>query len=420
VSGLELCGAAASELAEQYGTPLYVYDEAVLRERARAYLSGLESYPGASRAVYACKANATVGVIAVIVDEGLGADVASAGEIAAALRAGADPEALVVHGNNKSDADLGAAVSAGCGLIVVDHMDELEQLERIAAAADRVQPVLIRVTPGIDADTHHKIRTGHHGSKFGFAPPDALDALDRAGALLHLQPAGLHVHLGSQIRELGTYVAAIDWLIDFIEQHGLGEHPLLDLGGGLGIAHAPGEIELAIQPSVEALCGHLTDALIAHGLPLPELVLEPGRSIVGPAGTTLYRVGSVKEAADGTVYAAVDGGMSDNPRPSLYGAVYTAVVCDRPDAPADRVYSIAGKHCESGDVLIEDIKLPELHAGDLLAVPATGAYTASMASTYNLVPRPAAVMVRDGASRVVQRRETVEDLLAREAGRNSR
>ena len=331
MSELLLGGVAASALAAEFGTPLYVYDELELRARSRAYLAGLESYPGASRAVYACKANATVAVIAAVVGEGLGADVASAGELAAALRAGAKPESVIVHGNNKSDADLSAAIEAGCGLVVVDHMGELDQVERLAAAAGRVQPVLVRVTPGIDADTHDKIRTGHHGSKFGFAAPDALDALDRAGSLLHVQPAGLHVHLGSQINQLGTYASAVDWLVAFIEEHGLGELPVLDLGGGLGIAHAPGDIELAIQPSLEAICAHLTDALIAHGLPMPELVVEPGRSIAGPAGTTLYRVGSIKRAADGTVYAAVDGGMSDNPRPALYGARYTAVVCDRPD-----------------------------------------------------------------------------------------
>ena len=217
-----------------------------------------------------------------------------------------------------------------------------------------MQPVLVRVTPGIEADTHDKIRTGHHGSKFGFAAPDALDALDRAGSLLHVQPAGLHVHLGSQINQLGTYASAVDWLVAFIEEHGLGELPVLDLGGGLGIAHAAGDIELAIEPSLEAICAHLTDALIAHGLPMPELVVEPGRSIVGPAGTTLYRVGSIKRAADGTVYAAVDGGMSDNPRPALYGARYDGGRL-RPAGRrlGDRVYAIAGKHCESGDVLIE-------------------------------------------------------------------
>jgi diaminopimelate decarboxylase len=416
VSELELGGVPASWLAEEFGTPLYVYEAEVIRRRARAYLAGLEGYPGPSRAVYACKANATVAVIETVVGEGLGADVASAGELAAASRAGADPAQVVVHGNNKSDVDLAAAVEAGCGLVVVDHLAELEQLDRIAAAAGRVQPVLVRVTPGIDADTHDKIRTGHHGSKFGFAPPDALDALDQADALLHLSPAGLHVHLGSQITDLSPYAEAVDWLVDFIEANGLGELPVLDIGGGLGIAHVEGEIELDIQPSVEALCARLTDALIAHGLEMPELVLEPGRSIVGPAGTTLYRIGAIKRAADGTVYAAVDGGMADNPRPALYDARYTAVVADRPDAVADHDYTIAGKHCESGDVLIERIRLPELRPGDLLAVPATGAYNASMASTYNLLPRPAAVMVSGGEARLIQRRETIDDLLARELG----
>jgi diaminopimelate decarboxylase len=414
VSELQLGGVAASQLAAEFGTPLYVYDETVLRERARSYLAGLTNYPGASRAVYACKANATVAVIASLVQEGLGADAASAGELAAALAAGVDAAAVIVHGNNKSDDDLAAALAAGCGLVVVDHMAELDQLERLAAAAGRVQPMLVRVTPGIEADTHDKIKTGHHGSKFGFAPPDALDALDRAGALLHLQPAGLHVHLGSQITELSTYTSAVEWLVEFIEQHGLGELPVLDLGGGLGIAQVPGEIELEIERSLEAVCAHLTDRLIARGLPMPELVVEPGRSIVGPAGTTLYRVGAIKQAANGTVYAAVDGGMSDNPRPALYGARYTAIVCDRPEAEPDRLYTIAGKHCESGDVLIEQLRLPELAPGDLLAVPATGAYNASMASNYNLLPRPAAVMAGDGRARLVQRRETIEDMLSRD------
>jgi diaminopimelate decarboxylase len=416
VSELELGGVPATQLAAEFGTPLYVYDEAVLRERARAYLRGLEGYPEASRAVYACKANATVAVIAVLAEEGLGADAASAGELAAALRAGVDPVNVVLHGNNKSDADLDAALAAEVGLVVIDHVNELDQLERLATAAGRVQPVLVRVTPGIEADTHAAIRTGHHGSKFGLAPPDALDALDRASELAHVTPAGLHVHLGSQITELVTYTAAVDWLVAFIEEHGLGDLPVLDIGGGLAIAHTQAEVELPIEPSLEAICAHLVDGLIAHGLPMPELVVEPGRSIVGPAGTTLYRVGAVKEVADGTVYAAVDGGMSDNPRPALYGSRYAAVVADRPEAPAERLYSIAGKHCESGDVLIEDIRLPELHAGDLLAVPATGGYNASMASNYNLLPRPAAVMVAEGEARLVQRRETVEDVLARDAG----
>ena len=414
MSELMLGGVAASQLAERFGTPLYVYDEAELRRRARAYLRGLESYLGASRATYACKANATVAVIRVLADEGLGADVASEGELASALRAGVEPELIVVHGNNKSRADLASAITAGAGLVVVDHMLELEQIDRLAGEAGRVQRVLVRVTPGIEADTHHKIMTGHHGSKFGLSGPDALDALDLAGSLLHVQPAGLHVHLGSQINDVETYDRATDWLVALIEEHDLGELGVLDLGGGLGVAYAEGDLELAIEPAVEAICAHLTDRLIAHGLPLPELLLEPGRSIVGPAGTTLYTVGAIKRSGDGTLYAAVDGGMSDNPRPALYGARYDAVVCDRPQDDPAVTYAIAGKHCESGDVLIERIALPELHPGDLLAVPVTGAYAASMASNYNLLPRPAAVMVSGGEARLVQRRETVEDLLLRD------
>ena len=353
-------------------------------------------------------------MIAVLAEEGLGADVASAGELAAALRAGADPASVIVHGNDKSDADLADAIDAHCGLVVLDHAGELGQVERLAAAAGRVQPVAFRITPGIEADTHHKIRTGHHGSKFGFAPADALDALDAAASLAHLRPAGLHVHLGSQISDLSTYLRAIDWLVEFIETHGLGELPLLDLGGGLGIAHAEGGLELGIEASVEADRAPPGRSPDCARHPLSELVLEPGRSIVGPAGTTLYRVGALKRAADGTDWAAVDGGMSDNPRPALYGARYRAIVCDRPAAEPDRAYAIAGKHCESGDVLIERAELPELHAGDLLAVPATGAYNASMASNYNALPRPATVMVADGEAQLVQRRETVEDLLSRE------
>jgi diaminopimelate decarboxylase len=415
MSELTIGGVAASQLAERFGTPLYVYDEAELRRRARAYLRGLESYPRASRAVYACKANATVEVIRVLADEGLGADVASKGELAAALRAGVEPALIVVHGNNKSRADLGSAIAVGAGLIVADHRQELEQIDQLAAEAGCVQRVLVRVTPGIEADTHHKIMTGHHGSKFGFSAPDALDALDLAGTLLHVQPAGLHVHLGSQINQLSTYHRAVDWLVELIEQHGLGELEVLDLGGGLGVAYAEGDVELEIETAVEGVCAHLTDRLIAHGLPMPELLLEPGRSIVGPAGTTLYTVGSIKQSGDGTIYAAVDGGMSDNPRPALYGARYEAVLCDRPEAERIVSYAIAGKHCESGDVLIERVDLPELHPGDLLAVPVTGAYAASMASSYNLLPRPAAVMVAAGEARLAQRRESVDDLLARDA-----
>jgi diaminopimelate decarboxylase len=411
---LAVGGCLAVDLAAEHGTPLLVYCEQTLRARAGACLDGLEAYPGPARAVFACKANATVAILRVLFEEGLGADVASAGELAAALRAGADPAAVVVHGNNKSDVDIAAALAARAGLLVLDHLGELDQVERLAAEVGRIQPVAVRVTPGIAADTHVKIVTGHDTSKFGLPPVDVLEALDRAGELPHLRPAGLHVHLGSQIRDLSPYTAAIDWLADFVEEHGLGELPLLNLGGGFAIAHATGDVALPLADAVDRICFHLAEVLVARGLPLPELVLEPGRSIVGPAGITLYTVGAIKQTAGGVTYAAIDGGMSDNPRPTLYGARYDAMVAGRADAEPSRRYTIAGKHCESGDVLIDGIDLPELAPGDVLAVPATGAYAASMASTYNLLPRAAAVLVRDGRARLIQRRETVDDLLGRE------
>jgi diaminopimelate decarboxylase len=411
---LLLADIPASDLAAEFGTPLYVYCTETLRLRSAAFVEALGSYPGESRAVFACKANATVGVLREVLAQGLGADVASEGELIAALSAGARPEHLVVHGNNKSDADIRSAVVAGAGLLVIDHMAELEQVEEIAAEVGTVQRIAVRITPGIVADTHAKIVTGHDTSKFGLAPPDALDALDRARELPHLEAAGLHIHLGSQIRDLSTYEQAVDWLVELLSDHGVGEMPLLNLGGGFGIAYTEQEIELPVPDAVEALVLCLAERLIARGLPLPELVIEPGRSIAGPAGVTLYTVGAIKQTAGGVTYAAVDGGMSDNPRPALYGARYEAVVCDRAEEPPSATYRIAGKHCESGDVLIDRVELPELRPGDVLATPVTGAYAASMASTYNLVPRPAAVMVDGGRARLIQRRETIRDLLSRE------
>ena len=411
---LEIGGVAAADLAGEFGTPLHVYCEATLRNRARAYLAGLALYPARARAVFACKANATVGVLRVILSEGLGADVASEGELALALAAGALPDRLVVHGNNKSDADIAAALAAGAGLIVADHPGELAQIDRLAAAAGRRQDVLLRVTPGIEADTHHKIVTGHAASKFGFPPAQAVDAVEAAGELTHLRPVGLHVHLGSQISDLSAYTDAVAWLADFVEANGLEELPVLDLGGGLAVAHVEGDPAPPIQAAVDRTVDAVVQSWLPRGMRMPELVLEPGRSIAAQAGVTLYTVGAITHSAGGVTYAAVDGGMSDNPRPALYGARYEALVADRADADPRVEYAIAGKHCESGDILIESIELPELRPGDVLAVPATGAYTASMASTYNALPRAAAVLVAEGRARPIVRRETVDDLLQRE------
>jgi diaminopimelate decarboxylase len=407
-------GVPLHDLAARHGTPLLVYDEATLRSRARAYADGLRAYPAAARSVFACKAQATVALLRVLVSEGLGMDVASEGELAFAMAAGVAGERVIAHGNNKSDADIQAALAAGAGLIVVDHAAELDQIEALAHAAGRIQPVLIRVTPGIDADTHPKIATAHAASKFGLAPAAAVAAVQRAGELAHVRPAGLHVHLGSQIRDVDTYVELAGWLAGFIDQNGLGHLPSLDLGGGLAIAYTDADDAPDIRAAVEVTATALAGLLAARGLPLPELILEPGRSIAGPAGVTLYTVGAIKDTAAGITYAAVDGGMADNPRPAMYGARYQAFVVDRASERPTRTYAIAGKHCESGDVLIEAAELPQLHPGDVLAVPATGAYTATMSSTYNALPRPAAVLVNDGRERLVVARETIADLLSRE------
>jgi diaminopimelate decarboxylase len=411
---LAVGGVALGDLAARHGTPLLVYDEATLRNRARAYREGLAAYPGPSRLAFACKAQTTVAVLRVLLEEGLGMDVASEGELAFAVAAGTPGELLVVHGNNKSDADVSSALAAGAGLLVADHDAELDQIERLAAAAGRVQPVLVRVNPAIDADTHRKIATGHAASKFGLAAAEAAAALRRAGSLDHVRPMGLHVHLGSQIGSVDTYLEAAAWLAAFMDREGLGDLPLLDLGGGLAIAYAEGDRAPDVRAAVAATAEGLAGELRRRGLPLPELILEPGRSIAGPAGVTLYTVGAIKATTAGVTYAAVDGGMADNPRPAMYGARYQAFAVDRAGTAATHTYAIAGKHCESGDVLIESAELPELRPGDVVALAATGAYTATMASTYNGLPRPAAVMVAGGEERVAVARETVADLLARE------
>jgi diaminopimelate decarboxylase len=412
---LHVGGVALSDLAAAHGTPLHVYDEATLLARSEAYLTALAAHhAGPSRVAFACKAQSAVGVLRILAGAGLGMDVASEGELALALAAGADPAGIVVHGNNKSAADIAAAVEAQAGLIVVDHPGELDAVEAAAAAAGATQAVLVRVTPGIGAATHHKIATGHAGSKFGLPPAAAAAAYERARGLRHVRAAGLHVHLGSQIRDTGTFAVAARWLATFAA--GLGGVPVLDLGGGLAVAHTGAEDAPGIDAAVAATCAALAEATGTAGLPPPELVLEPGRSIAGPAGVTLYTVGAVKTVASGRTFVAVDGGMSDNPRPVLYGAVYEALIADRADAPPSGTYAVAGKHCESGDILIEAVGLADPVPGDILVVPATGAYTASMASNYNGIPRPGAVVVTAGAAREIVRRETVADLLSTQVG----
>ena len=405
-ASLEIGGLTAEALAEEHGTPLVVLCEETVRANARALRAAL-GHDG--RVFFGTKAFPNVALLRLLDEEGIGADVASEGELAFARRAGLDGERLVVHGNNKDEAFLRGAAASGAP-VVLDAPDEAG-----LAAAAGVARVLVRVTLGVDADTHEAIRTGHHGSKFGLPPTQArtvvAEALD-----LGLDVLGVHVHVGSQLADFDAQAETIVRLAGFVAscRDELGwTAQVADLGGGFGIRHHPAdEVPEAVDLATSA-ASTARLAFVEAGLPKPEIWLEPGRSLVGRAGVTLYRVGSVKRLSERT-WVAIDGGMSDNPRPQLYDARYTALSATRVDEPVDEVVSVAGMHCESGDVLIDDVALPSPRRGDLLAVPATGAYTLAMASNYNGVPRPAAVLVRDGSARVIRARETVADLLAHE------
>ena len=405
-ASLAIGGLTAEALAEEHGTPLVVLCEETVRANARALRAAL-GHDG--RVFFGTKAFPNVALLRLLDEEGIGADVASEGELAFARRAGLGGDRLVVHGNNKEEAFLRAAAASGAP-VVLDAADETG-----LAAAAGVARVLVRVTLGVDADTHEAIRTGHHGSKFGLPPTQAREVV--AEALdLGLDVLGVHVHVGSQLADFDAQAETIVRLAGFVAscRDELGwTAQVADLGGGFGIRHHPADevpeaAELAASAASTARL-----AFVEAGLPKPELWLEPGRCVVGRAGVTLYRVGSVKRLPERT-WVAIDGGMSDNPRPQLYDARYTALSAARADEPVDEVVSIAGMHCESGDVLIDDVALPSPRRGDLLAVPATGAYTLAMASNYNGVPRPAAVLVRDGSARVIRTRETVADLLEHE------
>jgi diaminopimelate decarboxylase len=399
---LVLGGVRTSELAREFGTPLVVYDEATLRAQARAYR---EAAPGALIA-YGTKAFPSVAVLQLLAEEGLGADVSTVGELEFALRAGISGERLVIHGNNKEDELLQRSAEVGA-LIVLDSLDELERARTIGA-----KRCLIRVTPGIEADTHEGIMTGHLGSKFGLPPDDAVEAIRRLP-----ECAGLHVHVGSQLLHFGASLMTVTWIADFAARlrAELNWTPrVIDLGGGLGARHVLDEPSFTIGEFVGGLLTEHTRSWELHGLPAVQLVLEPGRSIVSRAGVTLYSVGGVKQTSAATTFVTIDGGMSDNPRPAMYNARYTALLANRADEAPTETYAVAGKHCESSDVLIERVELPQPRRGDLLAVPVTGAYTLSMSSNYNAVLRPPAVLVADGKARVIRRRETLEDLLALE------
>ena len=403
---LEVGGCDTIELAREFGTPAYVVAEEDLRSRARAFVAAAhQSGHGDLHVVFASKAFPATAVLALFAGEGLWCDVASGGELHLALRAGFAPERIVLHGNAKSEAELRMALRHRVGLIVIDNFDEIDCLARLlgeGAAGDRGQPVLVRVTPDVSGDTHAKISTGQADSKFGFAMEQAPRALARIGEVAGLELRGLHAHIGSQLLELEPFAAAAAQLA------ALGPFPVWDLGGGLGVRYTERQ---PAPPTIEEYVATIVQAADVHGQGSEQRVLiEPGRSLCANAGVTLYTVESVRRNV--SMWVAVDGGMSDNVRPMLYGAEIEAHVADRLNGDTPCV--LVGKHCESGDVLVRDALLDAPRRGDVIVTPTTGAYGYAMANNYNGVPRPPVIFCRDGDARVVVRRESFDDLTARD------
>ncbi len=414
---LEIGGCDVLDLAAQFGTPLYIVDEATLRQSCRLYRETLiQTYPAPSQVLYATKAWNCIALCALVQQEGLGLDVASGGELYTALQAGAQGSEIYLHGNAKSDAELQLAVQQGV-TIVANGLDELQRLQQLATQ-DPVR-VMVRVNPGIDVHTHEYIRTGQVDSKFGVGLTQVQEVWDLLVNSPQLNFVGLHAHIGSQIfdlqghRDLGTVMATL-WQQTL--DRGL-QPSELNVGGGLGVCHTQADDPPSISEWVEAVSQGVQMAFSEAKLPLPKLLCEPGRSLIGPTTITAYRVEGSKtipatpERPQGRTYLMLDGGMSDNPRPITYQAPYTAMVANRPQDPPTQEVTLAGKHCESGDVIIQQARLPQAERGDVVVVCATGAYNYSMASNYNRYPRPAAVLVREGQAAVILQRETYADLV---------
>ncbi len=413
---LAIGGCDLVNLAEEHGTPLVVYDEGALRATAREYVSAFRAHAPDVEVIYASKAYFGLAMLRIAHDAGLSVDVASGGELQAALRAGFPAERIEMHGNNKDAHEIVQALDAGVATIVVDSLDEIALLDGIARARGVRQRVLIRVTPGVKPSTHSYISTGQLDSKFGFgieggAAAAAVVACRAADAI---DLTGLHCHIGSQIFELGSYPAAAAVVADFVASVGADDLGTINMGGGLGVAYTHADQPPSIERYADVVMEAVTREWTRVGVPMPRVQVEPGRSMVARAGVTVYRVGTVKDVPGVRTYAAVDGGMSDLLRPMLYGAVYEPLLANRADVEATGTFRLVGKHCESGDVLVSDAHLPQVRVGDVVCIPATGAYGVSMASNYNGVTRPAVVFVDNGVARVVTRRETYDDLFARD------
>lgn len=403
------------DLVHEFGTPLYVYDEATLRNNAEAYITAFQHRYQGTKIVYACKAFINQGLARLLAGYGLGFDVVSGGEIAVLRAAEVDPETVYFHGNNKTPQELREAIDWGVGTIVVDSFYELELLDNLAGMAARKQAVLIRVSPNVDAHTHHHTTTGVLDSKFGFPmiTGQAQDAIRLAQAAPNVELKGLHFHLGSPLFTLQPYREAIRLVMEFASQmreFGL-ELSQISPGGGFAVAYT----ETDNPPSSEDYADAIVDTLIQScrdlNMQQPELIIEPGRAITGRAGVALYTVGSIKEIPEVRTFLSVDGGMGDNIRPALYGSTYEALVVNHVTQPTTSTATIVGKYCESGDILVHDAQVPPCVAGDVIGVPVVGAYSPSMASTYNLNGRPAIVLVGDGVAKLIRRRESYTDLM---------
>ena len=412
---LVIGGCDTLDLADEYGTPLYVFDEDMVRSMCRSFVEGFTARHADTAVVYACKAYVNPALARILMDEGLGLDVVSGGELAVAQAVDYPSRLVYFHGNNKGAVELRDALDWGIGRIVVDSFYELELLDKLAGEMGKVQEIMVRVSPSVDPHTHHHTTTGTLDSKFGFPieTGQADEAVRIALKSSNLDLIGLHFHLGSPIFHVEPYQAAMDIVLEFasrFREEGLNLREISP-GGGFAIAYTRDQEPPSIGEYADAIVSSMLEGCQRLGMDVPRLVIEPGRSIVGRAGVALYRVGAVKEIPGVRKYVSVDGGMGDNIRPALYDAAYEAVVAGKADQSGSDLVTIAGKYCESGDVLVRDVSLPMIESDDIIAIPAAGAYCLSMASTYNMNPRPPVVAVKDGDSRLMRRRESYADLM---------
>lgn len=406
---LEIGGCDTIKLVEKYGSPLYVIDEHTLRSICKDYKNAFKNYPKVNM-MYASKALCTIATSQILASEGFGFDVVSAGEIYTVYKAGVDMSKVLFNGNNKSADELELAIKLGIGRISTDNFHELELLDNIAKSQNKIVDILLRITPGIECHTHEYIQTGHLDSKFGFDLTQIDSAIDLIKTkYTNLKLHGLHAHIGSQIFETSIYGDEIEILVKEIARLGLNE---INIGGGIGVKYTKDDCPPSIYTVANIVIEKLKECIEKYNIEPPALFIEPGRSIISTSGVTLYTIGSSKQVPKGRTYVAVDGGMSDNIRPSMYQALYTAEIANKPNEEPNKTVTVAGRFCESGDILIHDVKLPNPEAGDVLCVYNTGAYNYSMASNYNRVPRPAMVLVNNSQSDIIVSRETLDDLIS--------